>query len=301
MKQLLFLIGVLLASTSVADDVGPKQQPQPQQSDLPDILLPMTPVLVEPTPEQLPKPTPQPDTQAEVITKLDLGVIYVIETKVKQLIVTIPDGYLDVKEYDVSFREHTFIGTFVDGRLDDKGKRVFDEERTVPSNKEYKYAYKIKGLKVGAVGLVLVPEGVTQRDKISSITLTVVDGSKPNPGPAPKPEPSPGPDPDPDPDPVKAENIRVCIIEDTMNRSPETAAVLNSLVGWTAFVDAGNQYRLYDKSTKEPAGVAAVAAAGTTPLPAMVVYDNKTGAMITATALPGSFSGFKTIVEGLVK
>lgn len=298
MKQLLFLIGMLLASTSVADDVGPKQQP-PQQSDLPDILLPMTPVLVEPTPEQLPKPAPQPDTQAEVITKLDLGVIYVIETKVKQLIVTIPDGYLDVKEYDVSLREHTFIGTFVDGRLDDKGKRVFDEERTVPSNKEYKYAYKIKGVKAGSVGLVLVPEGVTQRDKISSITLTVTDGSKPNPPPGPTPKPEP--DPDPDPTPIKAENIRVCIIEDTMNRSPETAAVLNSLVGWTAFADAGNQYRLYDKSTKEPAGVAAITAAGIIPLPAMVVYDNKTGAMITATALPGSFSGFKTIVEGLVK
>lgn len=289
---------MLLASTSVADDVGPKQQP-PQQSDLPDILLPMTPVLVEPTPEQLPKPAPQPDTQAEVITKLDLGVIYVIETKVKQLIVTIPDGYLDVKEYDVSLREHTFIGTFVDGRLDDKGKRVFDEERTVPSNKEYKYAYKIKGVKAGSVGLVLVPEGVTQRDKISSITLTVTDGSKPNPPPGPTPKPEP--DPDPDPTPIKAENIRVCIIEDTMNRSPETAAVLNSLVGWTAFADAGNQYRLYDKSTKEPAGVAAITAAGIIPLPAMVVYDNKTGAMITATALPGSFSGFKTIVEGLVK
>lgn len=293
MKQLLCLIVMLLASTSVADDVGPKPQP----SNLPDVLLPMTPVLVEPTPDQLPKPTPQPDTQAEVITKLDLGVIYVIETKIKQLIVTIPDGYLDVKEYDVSLRDHTFIGTFVDGRLDDNGKRIFDEERTVPSNKEYKYAYKIKGVKAGAVGLVLVPEGVTQRDKIASITLTVTDGSKPNPPPGPTPKP----DPDPDPTPVKAENIRVCIIEDTMNRSPETAAVLNSLVGWTAFVDAGNQYRLYDKSTKEPAGVAAVTAAGTTPLPAMVVYDNKTGAMITATALPGSFSGFKTIVEGLVK
>lgn len=295
MKQLLFLLGLLLAAPVAADDVVP----QPVPSDLPDILLPMTPVLVEPEPAPAPAPSPQPHTQAEVITKLDLGMIYVIETKVQQLIVAVPDGYLDVKEYDVALRDHTFIGTFVDGRLDEKGKRVFDEERTVPSNKEYKYAYKIKGVKKGVVGLVLVPAGVTQRDKISSIMLTVADGSDPNP--PPKPEPGPSPEPGPEPDIVKAETVRVCVIEDVLNRSPETAAVLNSLVGWAAFADAGHQYRLYDKSTKEAAGVAAVKDAGTTPLPAMVVYNNKTGALITATALPGSFSGFKTIVEGLVK
>lgn len=291
MKQLLFLIGLLLASTSMADDVTPQPQPQPepQKSTLPSILLPMTPVLVEP---DAPAPAPNPQPAPAVITNLPSDTWFIVESRTPLVVFDVPEGHVSVREFDITKGgSRSFIGKFVDGT----GKA--DEERTYPTDAEYKFIYCIRSKQAGKTGLVLTPVGVLQKSDITVVMLTV--GIIPNP--PPKPEPGPTPEPDPGPSPVKAENIRICIIEDVLNRSPETAAVLNSLVGWTAFADAGNQYRLYDKATKEAAGVAAVAAAGTTPLPAMVVYDNKTGALITATALPGSFSGFKTIVEGLVK
>lgn len=290
MKQLLFLMGLLLATTGAADEVADVVEPTPHKSNLPNILLPMTPVLVEP---DAPIPTPNPQPTPEVITSLPSDTWFVIESRTPLLVLDVPEGHVTVREFDVTKISRSFIGKFVDGT----GKS--DEERTYPTDAEYKFIYCIRSKQSGKTGLVLAPVGVTQKSDITVVMLTV--GIIPNPPPKPEPGPSPGPTPDPDPTPVKAENIRVCIIEDVLNRSPETAAVLNSLVGWTAFADAGNQYRLYDKSTKEAAGVAAVAAAGTTPLPAMVVYNNKTGELITATQLPGSFSGFKTIVEGLVK
>ena len=115
------------------------------------------------------------------------------------------------------------------------------------------------------------------------------------------PQPPPGPGPDPDPPPVvKAEHVRIAIVEDTLNRSPSTAIVLNALVGWKEFWNAGNVYRLYDQSTKEPNGLKAIVDIGTTRLPAMVAYDSESGAVLEMRQLPLTFDRFKEVAEGLV-
>lgn len=290
MKQILFLMGLLLASTVAADEAAPVPQPRDLVIDQttpaqPTIIFPTLPVLDEKDvpPEDQPAPPPRPHTP-KFISELSEETWLVIESPEPLLITSSPLGHVAIQPEVGPVRVR---GKFADGT----GKvetRVFKSANL----------YFINAISPGKVEILIYHSKLTEEKDIPRYTLTIMGQS---PIPPPDPKPKPGPEPAPEPDTVKAENIRVCIIEDVMNRSPETAAVLNSLVGWTAFADAGNQYRLYDKSTKEPAGVAAVAAAGTTPLPAMVVYDNKTGALITSTALPGSFSGFKTIVEGLVK
>lgn len=288
MRQLLFLLGLLLVAPAVADEVPPTPQKldavtDPPVSALPDIIFPTLPILDEKDvpPEDHPAPPPRPHAP-KFISELSEETWLVIESPEPLLVTSSPLGHVAIQPEVGPVRVR---GKFADGT----GKvetRIFKSPNL----------YFINAVTPGKVEILIYHSKLTEEKDIPRYTLTVMGQS---PKPPPIPDPSPGPNPEPDT--VKAENIRVCIIEDVLNRSPETAAVLNSLVGWTAFADAGNQYRLYDKSTKEPAGVAAVAAAGTTPLPAMVVYDNKTGALITATALPGSFSGFKTIVEGLVK
>ena len=106
-------------------------------STLPDILLPMTPVLVEPEDEPviIPKPTPRP--KAEVITNLPTYTWFVFESKEQLLVTSSPLGLVQVKQYDVSKVSRSFIGKFVDGN------GTPDEERTYPTSEEYKWIYFI--------------------------------------------------------------------------------------------------------------------------------------------------------------
>lgn len=152
-------------------------------STLPDILLPMTPVLVEPTDELVPKPTPKP--QAEIITKLPSDTWFVFESKEQLLVTSSPLGLVQVRQYDVSKISRSFIGKFADGNGSS------DEERTYPSNEEYKWIYSIKAKKSGTVELILYKQGVIAEEGLVRQTLTVM-GHAPNPPPKPDPvEPEP--------------------------------------------------------------------------------------------------------------
>jgi hypothetical protein len=199
-------------------------------STLPDILLPMTPVLVEPVddPVIIPKPTPRP--QAEVITNLHLDTWFVFESKEQLLVTSSPLGLVQVKQYDVSKISRSFIGKFVDGN------GTSDEERTYPTSEEYKWIYSIKAKKSGTVELILYKQGITTEEELIRQTLTVM-GHSPNPPPIPDPDPIV-----PDPVPVVT-TFRVIFVK-------ESGATLNLQQSSIPSAKAIRDY-LNVKTTKE--------------------------------------------------
>jgi hypothetical protein len=70
----------------------------------------------------------------------------------------------------------SFLGKFVDGN----GRS--DEERTYPSNEEFKYIYSVRATKKGIIELISIPEGVTDAKNVQRHTLTVM-GLAPQPPP----------------------------------------------------------------------------------------------------------------------
>lgn len=201
-------------------------------STLPDILLPMTPVLVEPVDEvPLPKPTPRP--QAEVITNLPSDTWFVFESKEQLLVTSSPLGLVQVKQYDVSKISRSFIGKFVDGN------GTSDEERTYPTSEEYKWIYSIKAKKSGTVELILYKQGVTTEDGLVRQTLTVMGHS---PNPPPKPDPV-VPDPIDPVIPTPVSSFRVIFVK-------ESGATLNSQQSAIPSAKSIRDY-LNAKTTKE--------------------------------------------------
>ncbi len=110
----------------------------------------------------------------------------------------------------------------------------------------------------------------------------VVDPT-PQPKPIVDPNPPKPPTPVPVPVPVQNRKVVISIVEDGLNRSPQTAAMLNNIKAWDAFLVNGNQWIRYDKQATESKGVAAknaLAAAGITTLPAVVINDQESGAVV---------------------
>ena len=155
------------------------------------------------------------------------------------------------------------------------------------------YLYFIQAAAKGEAEILMIPSGVTTESDIVRQQLTVM-GPRPPPDDGEDDKPIP---PDP-PQPV-ASHVRLVVVEDTLNRSPETAILLNALVGWTAFLDDGNEYRLYDQTTGETKGKQSVKDIGTTPMPAMVIYDKTSGAILKVGSLSPTIDELRTTIKGL--
>lgn len=221
-------------------------------STLPDILLPMTPVLVEPVDDFVPVPKPTPKPQAEVITNLPSDTWFVFESKEQLLVTSSPLGLVQVKQYDVSKISRSFIGKFVDGN------GTSDEERTYPTSEEYKWIYSIKAKKSGTVELILYKQGVTTEEGLVRQTLTVM-GHAPNPPPTPDPKPDVVVDP-PVPPPT---GLRVLFLyEETAPLSSLNAINSTELTQWLTDncakdPDGRPGFRRWDRSTILSTGVGA--------------------------------------------
>lgn len=242
------------------------------------IILPVHPVLVEP---DTPGPVVNP-TDPTIIGEINPDEMYVVESSVKLMVLTSPADVLAVEKTEGPIR--------VRGKFSDGTGKI--ETRNYAS--EWVYFVTTKG--TGTAELILIPEGVMDEKDIVRQVL-VVSGSGPNPPPGPDPPPEPPPNP---PTP-KATHVRLAIVEDTLNRSPDTAILMNQLVGWNEFLDAGHQWRQYDKASTEPKGVQAKTDAGSTPLPAMVIYDLDSGKVLLAAPLVKTFAELKTTIGGLTQ
>jgi hypothetical protein len=228
MFKLLIFILISFLLTTIAECFGDELKPL---SSVPEILLPMTPVLVEPVEDQIPTPKPTPKPQAEVITNLPSDTWFIFESKEQLLVTSSPLGLVQVKQYDVSQISRSFIGKFVDGN------GTSDEERTYPSHEDYKWIYSIKAKKSGTVELILYKQGVTTEEGLIRQTLTVM-GHSPNPPPTPDPEPDPV-----DPPPTPVSSFRVIFVK-------ESGATLNAQQSSIPSAKSIRDY-LNAKTTKE--------------------------------------------------
>jgi len=151
--------------------------------------------------------------------------------------------------------------------------------------------YFLRGVSPGVVCVDLIPVGLKTENSIARHVVTVVDGTNPNP--PPKPDPGPGPTPQP-----TAKTVSIAIVEDTMNRSPDMAILMNQLVAWAAFTDAGNDWRAYDLATTELRGMASVSTLNGI-FPGIVVCDKATKKLIHSGPMPATIDELKALVRRL--
>jgi len=233
-----------------------------------DIRLPMRSVEVT--------PDPIAETRVEPVDTIRADEWYVIESDSPLFVLTSPAGILEVESI---VGPMTFRGRFAGG---DK-----IETRTFSGP----HLNLVTALKPGKAEVIVIPQGVTCAEDIIRQVLTV-SGQ----GPKPPPEPEPIP---PDDDPLPAvKNVSLAIVEDTMNRSPDTAILMNQLVAWTEFVDAGNDWRAYDLKTGEARGKQAITDLNG-PVPGLVIYEKTTRKMIHRGDLPATFDELKKLIGGL--
>lgn len=284
MKQfMIWLVCLAVATTSMADEAEP--QP-PKKSDINSkIIFPVVPVLTEDDiPAEDTTPEPKPPRTPKFVSELAEDVWLVIESPDPLVITSSPLGHVTIQPEEGPLKMR---GKFADGTGG-------VETRTYVS----KYLYSVNAVKPGTIEIIVFnPNGVTEEKDILRYTLHVMGVT-----PIPPPEPEPGPKPEPDPGPMPAptaDNVLIEVVEDTLNRTPDTAIVLNALAGWNELKDKGHDWRIYDKKTAETKGRQAVLDAGQTPLPAMIVRDLKTGKILRVLTLPVTIDSVKRVISEL--
>lgn len=279
MRMTMFIIlTALLVVTGLADAAERELTPIPEGQ----IRLPVLPP--GPQPEPPPQPTPDlrpvdPPSPREV-TELKADHWFVIESDIPFFVLESQEGIVCLEYTEGPLK---LKGKFADSL---SGK---NETRTYTS----KYLATVEAVTKGQVALHCVPEGVKTAKACLRRTLTVMgEAPQPPPGPGPKPEPDPTPDP-----PKPTGKVHVAVVEDAMNRSPDSSIVLGALIGWHEWLDKGNTYRFYDQSTGESKGKKAIEDSGGLPVPYMVIYS-ESGVKLSAIPLPNTFAKLKEVLGG---
>lgn len=280
--HLWMLLTILIGGLCNADDV-PK--PVPDTIGQPRIIIPIVPVLEE---EQIPEedhpaPAPKPHRGPVPVNSLSEDTWYVVESQVQLIVLHSPAGHVAVQPEEGPVKVR---GRFADGT----GKT---ETRTFGS----KYLYFVNAVKAGSIELLIVPIGVSEESEVIRQPLTVM-GLQPIPPPKPEPSPKPDPGPMPEPAPV-VDQVAIAVVHDAKNIAPGTSILLNSLVNWSEYVDAGNTWRIYDVADTTDRAKKAIADAKDLPLPAMVVCDQKTGKVLRSFPMPDSFESLRRILSEL--
>lgn len=230
-----------------------------------DVRFPMRGVTV--TPEAAPV------LMAEVIDRIRAEEWYIVESESELICITSPKGVLDVETLTGPM---TFRGRFAGG------DKVETRKFAGP------YLYAVTATVAGKAELIVVPVGVSSADQVQRVVLTV-DGARPPPGPEPQPEPEPQP---------IAKNVSIAIVEDTMQRTPSMAILMNGLVAWTEFIDAGNHWRAYDLRTSEARGKKAIMELNGV-VPGLVIYDRETARIMHNGPMPETIDQLKSLVGRL--
>lgn len=124
----------------------------------------------------------------------------------------------------------------------------------------------------------------------------------------PGPGPSPGPDPPPVPPGPKADKLWLVVIEETGERTPAVAKVLNDGGYWSGIIMRGHKNRFYDKDSAEAKSrgyVALVASPqnGLPPVgvPALILIDQATGKPLKVMRLPADTAGVDAAMKEVLK
>lgn len=279
MKRFIINALFILASGAVALIVTslacrgdePVPVPLPDPISTPQIILPMRNVNVVPDKDTIPIAKP------EIIDTIRPGVYYVIRSKGALFVMDFPRGSVSI----------------IGGVKDADG--IFADGDGTPETREFdpsEHIYLVQGLRPCKTEICMVPDGVTKKMDIVRQVL-VVSGE----GPQPPPDPEPKPDPKPDPTPT-AKHIRMSILIDHENISPDLAIVLSAFVGWNSYFDDGNEYRKYDITHTEPDALRLITELGST-VPGVVITNKDTGAQIFKGPFPATFSDLKSLVGRL--
>jgi hypothetical protein len=112
----------------------------------------------------------------------------------------------------------------------------------------------------------------------------VIGGTPPKPEPGPGPQPDPNPDPEPGPKPEPNSDAKwIVVVEETNERSVETAKLMNNLKFWESLKTRGLQYRFYDDDSPDAASYRGYAV--TTGFPSVLILDSK-GTVLYMSKLP---------------
>ena len=168
-----------------------------------------------------------------------------------------------------------------------------------------------KGLKVERVGdrefLFTGPAGSYTFEAVASSkegitgferSLIVIGDGKVTPTPDDRKQPAPPIPPDP-PGPAKGKVAWLIVIEETSQRTPETAKVLADIAGWNSL---GPKWRFYDidDAYAKTAGYKRTADKANVALPALLLISDK-GDAITAVPLPKTVADVKAKIEEVSK
>lgn len=109
----------------------------------------------------------------------------------------------------------------------------------------------------------------------------------PWPGPSPEPKPDPKPGPDPAPPPVTG-TVFLVVVEESSNRTPELARVLNDTAFWVGLNSRDVAWRMYDMDSADVVRLGYLPHANKVGVPAVLTLD-KSGKVLdvrrlTATA-----------------
>lgn len=222
------------------------------------------------------EPAPVVPPQPKPVTVLPEDHFFVVESDVQLIVLHSPDGILDVSEDQGPIR---LRGKFAGG----PGKI---ESKTFSG----KFVYTIEGKQTKQTELVLIPVGVTSSEQIVRAVLSV-NGAKP---PPPIPDDDKKDEPQPTP---HSGNVHLDVWEDSLNRSVETATTLNALLAWSAYMDAGNSFRIWDKNNNSDKAKEARKGLDNSALPAIIIRDKADKTILRVVDLPKDFDSLKRVLS----
>lgn len=107
------------------------------------------------------------------------------------------------------------------------------------------------------------------------------------------PDPEPDPDPDPKPDPKPDGPYWVIVLEETGERTPETAKILADTAFLKSLTDAGHKWRTYDEDHADAKSFAAL----TTHRPALIVLT-LSGEVVHTVPMPKTAAEITELLKG---
>lgn len=235
------------------------------------LLLGVLPALAAPPAVRWPEVTaPQPMPSAVLTLTADR--LFVVESKDPVTIISSPAGLVRVNKEAGPL---TVFSKFADG-----GDKA--EKRTYAGP----HVFLLEPLKSGECELLVIPEKVTSETDIIRRQLKVVTD-----GPRPPPEP--------DPKPISDRVFWVVTVEESADRTPDTAKVLGDLKYWQS-VGTVHKWRHYDRDSEQGKGYAAKAKEKNVTLPALLLYADgaKSGdEPVAVVALPKTTAGVSEVIK----
>lgn len=178
-----------------------------------------------PVPQPMPAP-PAPDAAV----RLAGDMLYVVDSDQPVIVLASPKGLVSISEEAGPIKVR---GRFVGGT-------GLVETKTFRG----KHVVTVEAVGTGRCELLVVPVGAAKEADVIRRTLDVSSGE----GPIPPPKPDPKPEPKPEP---KKAVAWVVIVEETAQRTPAAAKVLNDLAYWQVLKARGVNWRFYDKDAQE--------------------------------------------------